>query len=625
MKRMYWVLICLFFCAGLSVAQTKQRERIVRETYAKLAGYNAAAQVMQNEFARKPFVADDSLQFELSDFRSGDVKEILGKPYASLITLPAGDVISLTHGSHVLDGGPEEATFAAEWERGQYASVFDPQWTVADVFHFEPEKYYDVVAYTSYQVKVRLEGRSRTYRALALFRDGPRSANGGAPEFWDAIVNGVTRVWHEKRPPYKLKSAVSQAKMPAMGDQLSMAVAVDGFQTEAVTGEFTVSNSTSTTLSRWFSTDFTEHISGEHGGTADFTGTCAPISGGFQRCAVIVNNFAAFEQGVLDHFTPFFSHIGSKDLKTENRTGSAGTVISCASATGVAFSSCLIGTSCGTTASVSLSVLAASASATVTGGNMWRDVNAEHFSCALPKPSNCTLSINGTCPPGSVANGSGLCCSSTSTSCSRPFANKCLMYGGDFDFNTCTCNGCGTCGASPVVIDVAGNGIALSAAEAGVEFDLNRDGAKERLSWTLAGSDDAWLALDRDGNGFVDSGAELFGDYTPQPEVSNKNGFLALAEFDPVANGGNGDGVVNQRDAVFERLRLWQDRNHNGVSEPDELLTLASAKIVALELDFKESKRVDAFGNQFRYRAKVKDARGGSVGRWAWDVFLVSQ
>jgi hypothetical protein len=74
---------------------------------------------------------------------------------------------------------------------------------------------------------------------------------------------------------------------------------------------------------------------------------------------------------------------------------------------------------------------------------------------------------------------------------------------------------------------------------------------------------------------------------------------------------------------IFSRLRLWQDRNHDGVSAPEELHTLAALKIVALELEFKESKRVDRYGNQFRYRAKVRD--DGSAGRWAWDVFLVSQ
>jgi len=109
----------------------------------------------------------------------------------------------------------------------------------------------------------------------------------------------------------------------------------------------------------------------------------------------------------------------------------------------------------------------------------------------------------------------------------------------------------------------------------------------------------------------------LFGDFTAQPASSNKNGFLALAEFDS-----NRDGVIDSRDSVFENLRLWQDKNHNGISESEELHTLTELNVKALELDFKESKRVDEFGNEFKYRAKVKDASNTSVGRWAWDVFL---
>ena len=271
-----------------------------------------------------------------------------------------------------------------------------------------------------------------------------------------------------------------------------------------------------------------------------------------------------------------------------------------------------------------------------------------------PNPVGCSVTPNflGNCPSGYSNNGCGGCCSDAERDacinsgymwneagggyCRDPNSvcweqqYECMIWDQYWDMFACACvSMCAP--TSPILVDVSGDGFNLTDNAGGVFFDLNGDGIRERLSWTTSGDDDAWLVFDRDGDGVIGKGAELFGNFTYQPETRawERHGFLALSEFDKQASsdnggyGGNGDGLINKDDLVFAELRLWQDTNHNGVSEPTELHPLTELGLHSISLAYTELRRRDRYGNSFRYRAKVTDERGAQFGRWAWDVFLL--
>jgi hypothetical protein len=176
---------------------------------------------------------------------------------------------------------------------------------------------------------------------------------------------------------------------------------------------------------------------------------------------------------------------------------------------------------------------------------------------------------------------------------------------------------------TPVFISMRDGRYELTDVEAGVLFDIDSDGMREAVSWSRPGSDDALLALDRNGNGLVDNGEELFGNTTPQPRSEEENGFLALAVFDDSLNGGNEDGMIDAADRVYSSLVLWLDQNHNGVSERRELMPLRRGGIEAIYVDYTETERRDRFGNWFRYKAKAL-LTDGSL-RTIWDVILLAE
>lgn len=188
------------------------------------------------------------------------------------------------------------------------------------------------------------------------------------------------------------------------------------------------------------------------------------------------------------------------------------------------------------------------------------------------------------------------------------------------------CGGGGGGGGSPILIDTTGQGYQLTDAAHGVMFDILANGNKQQVSWTAAGSRVAFLALDRNGNGVIDDSSELFGNHTAQPPApaSLLNGYAALFEFDKLENGGNADGVIDSNDAIWSKLRLWIDANHDGISQPNELYTLPQLGVNSLGLTYSLTPYRDQYGNTFRYKGTVNPVGpSDGVRRTDYDVFFV--
>lgn len=161
---------------------------------------------------------------------------------------------------------------------------------------------------------------------------------------------------------------------------------------------------------------------------------------------------------------------------------------------------------------------------------------------------------------------------------------------------------------APLILDVNGDGYQLTSAEDGVDFDSHADGRRERIAWTKAGADDVFLAEDVTEDGRIETGVELL-----SGQSAGANGFESLRRFDSDANG-----VLDERDAAFkDRLILWRDTNHNGVSESDDLFTPMSLGVVSFTLAYTAAHSMAAQGNRIvlRAHARVRNSAGVPTAR----------
>jgi hypothetical protein len=166
---------------------------------------------------------------------------------------------------------------------------------------------------------------------------------------------------------------------------------------------------------------------------------------------------------------------------------------------------------------------------------------------------------------------------------------------------------------TPLVVDLDGDGLRLSGPRNAVSFDLTADGKPDRITWTDPDGNDGLLALDLNRNGRIDDGRELFGGQTLLPltgQAGSPHGFRPLADYDANALGGNENRMIDADDAVFSQLRVWVDRNHNGLSEPAELLGLLAAGIHSIDFGYGFADTRDEHGNVLWLEGRAWKASG---------------
>jgi hypothetical protein len=206
--------------------------------------------------------------------------------------------------------------------------------------------------------------------------------------------------------------------------------------------------------------------------------------------------------------------------------------------------------------------------------------------CALGETSSCTATINVPGPDGNLV------------SQQVPGFQDCYL-GEDGATRWASCRDTGA--STPLVLAFDDQNVSFTQAEGGFAVDPRKSVATD---WVSAST--PWLALDRNGNGMIDGGNELFGSATPLGAGFAPHGFVALAELDA-----NSDGRISGSE--LEALLVWSDADQDRVSDAGEMVSAAQAGVVEIELGYTMANRCDARGNCEMLSGRFSFASEGRV------------